>query len=63
MVSTSSERFPVSGRMGHASAYDPKTGLIYVEGGITQSGGRSGVTADLLQYDPVLHIWRNFTSR
>ena len=55
--------FPVPGVMGHASAYDPETGLIFVDGGMIKSGNRYVVTAHLLEYDPVSHIWRNLTSR
>jgi hypothetical protein len=55
--------FPVSGLMGHASAFDPEAGLIYVDGGITKSGDGYMVTTHLFEYDPVSHIWRNLTSR
>lgn len=55
--------FPVTGLMGHASAYDPETGLIYVDGGVIQSGSKYVVATCLLEYDPVSHIWRNLTSR
>lgn len=55
--------FPVTGLMGHASAFDPETGLIYVDGGIIKGDDRYVVTTHLLEYDPVSHIWRNLTSR
>ena len=49
--------------MGHASAYDPETGLIYVDGGMIPSGNGHIVTTQLLEYNPVSHVWRNLTSR
>ena len=55
--------FPVPGRMGHASVYNPDTGLIYVEGGVIQNSDGLSETTQLLEYDPVLHIWRNLSSR
>ena len=55
--------FPVTGLMGHASAYDPETRLIYVDGGIIRSGNKNVITTRLLEYDPVSHIWRTLTPR
>ena len=55
--------FPVSGRMGHASAYSPNTGLIYVEGGVVLNGDNEEITPQLLVYDPVLYVWNRLSAR
>lgn len=52
--------FPVSGRMGHASVYNPETGLIYVEGGVITNGE---ITSQLLAYNPETHFWSNLSAR
>lgn len=55
----------MSGRMGHASVYDPKTGLIYVEGGVTMKhgGNTAEITTELLTYNPLLHSWSRLSAR
>ena len=49
--------------MGHASAYSPNTGLIYVEGGVILIGDDEEITSQLLVYDPVSYVWNSLSAR
>ena len=51
--------------MGHASVYNPETGLIYVEGGVILKPDDKGTetSSQLLTYNPVTHLWSKLSAR
>ncbi|KYM99556.1 Putative protein tag-53 [Cyphomyrmex costatus] len=55
--------FPVRGRYGHSSAYDPLTNLIYVYGGyMSESQSMHVLSSRLYSYHPNYCEWRLLTS-